>query len=63
MATEATPLEDAEDALDRLHRAIKRGTGCYLTSRMVAGLSVTFIGETASQPRERHAKGGSDGAE
>lgn len=43
--------EDAQDALDRLNRAIKRRTGCYLTPRMVAGLSISFIGELASQPR------------
>ena len=51
-------LDDAEDALDRLHRAIIRETGCYLTPRMVAGLSISHIGETASQPRHhRHAEG------
>ncbi len=42
----------ANDALDRLNRAMKRGTGCYLTPAMVEALRVTAIGEMASQPRQ-----------
>jgi hypothetical protein len=49
--SEPITLEDTEDAFDRIQRAIKRGTGCYLTPRMVAGLSISFLGEIAAQPR------------
>ena len=37
--------ELAHDALDRMHRAFKRGTGCHLTAEMIFALSVTFMGE------------------
>lgn len=43
--------EDFQDALDRLQRAITRGTGCYLTERMVTALGISFIGELAAQER------------
>jgi hypothetical protein len=34
-----------QDALNRMKRASNRGTGCYLTAEMVAGLGLTFIAE------------------
>lgn len=43
--------ECAHDALDRMERARKRGTGCCLTAEMIAALALTFLGETMGQPR------------
>lgn len=44
-----------QDALNRMSRAAKRDTGCYLTADMINALSVTVIGEMWAQddPRKR----------
>lgn len=55
MLSESVSLKDAERALTRLHRAIVRGTGCYLTPTMVAGLNISRIGEMASDVAGRLA--------
>lgn len=34
----------AHDALDRMRRACKRGTGCHLTADMISALEVTVVG-------------------
>lgn len=44
-------LDKAQDALDRMARAEKRGTGCYLTADMIKDLSLTTIGELWSRER------------
>lgn len=36
---------DAQEALNRMHRASLRGTGCHLTAAMIAGLATTMLGE------------------
>lgn len=45
--------DGAQEALNRLGRAMKRGTGCYLTREMVAALDLTFIGELCVSPDPR----------
>jgi hypothetical protein len=45
--------EAAQDALDRLHRAHQRGSGCYLTAEMVQSLAVTFLGQVWSDERPK----------
>lgn len=42
-----------EDALNKLRRAAKRGTGCRLTAEEIHHLNVTAFGETWSQPDPR----------
>ena len=37
--------EAARDALTRMHRANRRGTGCHLTADMLQSLALTVIGE------------------
>lgn len=39
-------LDFAHDALNRMSRAHKRGTGCYLTAKMIRSLSLTFLAQT-----------------
>lgn len=53
-------IEDAEDALDRMARAERRGTGCYLTPAMIAGLSLTQIGAYWHQDRSKSRTGAPD---
>jgi hypothetical protein len=43
--------EAAQDALDRMHRAHGRGTGCHLTAEMIQSLALTAIGEIWSGER------------
>lgn len=38
-------MDQAQDALNRMHRAARRGTGCHLTAEMIAALSLTFLAE------------------
>ncbi len=52
--TSRNPADDlAQDALNRLCRAEKRGTGCHLTAEMVAALGITHIGQIWQQPDPR----------
>ena len=43
--------EAAQDALDRMRRAHRRGSGCYLTAEMIQSLALTSIGEVWSDER------------
>lgn len=47
------PRDGAQDALNRMARAEKRGTGCYLTADMIRSLGITIFGETWNQPDPR----------
>lgn len=49
-------MDDAQDALNRLARALNRGTGCRLTRDHVAGLGITFLGQTIVEPDPRAAQ-------
>lgn len=56
-------LNGAHDALNRMYRAHKRGTGCHLTAAMIESLSLTNLGEVWAEPDPRAAsqeQGGSD---
>lgn len=44
MTKERTIFDDAHDALNRMSRAAKRGTGCHLTADMIAALALTAVG-------------------
>lgn len=62
----APHMDAAQDALNRMHRAHQRGTGCHLTAEMIESLSVTFIGELWEEADPRVAgkaslKGANDG--
>jgi len=49
-------LEDGvNDALNRMRRAAKRGTGCYLTAEMISCLEVSSIGQIWSEDDPREA--------
>lgn len=53
-------FDGAQDALTRMNRAFKRGTGCHLTADQIKSLSLTHIGSMWAQddPRntdEQHA--------
>lgn len=48
--------DDAREALDRMRRAHERGAGCRLTARMIAGLSITRIGELWHDDKEPRDK-------
>lgn len=50
---EQSGIDDAQDALNRLSRAMRRGTGCHLTADMVSGLSITLVGEICAQADPR----------
>lgn len=50
-ASERHPLPAAQDALDRMRQAAKRGTGCHFTAEMIRQLELTSIGEMWSQDR------------
>lgn len=41
----ANVFDGAHDAFNRMRRAYRRGTGCYLTAEMIASLSVTFVAQ------------------
>lgn len=43
----------AQDALNKLHRATKRGTGCHLSAEEVFALSLTRFGELWSDTDPR----------
>lgn len=47
-------LGAAHDALNRMRRAQERGTGCHLTSEMVAALYCTSIGSMWVEDDPRH---------
>jgi hypothetical protein len=49
-------LTPAQDALDRMERAYRRGTGCHLTADMIESLGVTLIGEIWSAERPEEPK-------
>lgn len=38
-------LNEAQNALNRLRRAHRRGTGCHLTAEMISSLALTLIGQ------------------
>lgn len=44
-----------QDALNKLARATRRGTGCRLTADEIHALSVTSFGQTWSEPDPRKA--------
>ena len=46
----------AHDALNRMARASRRGTGCHLTADMIAALERTFLGEVWSEEDPRDGK-------
>lgn len=39
------PPEPTQDALERMKRACKRGTGCHLTAEMVRNLGNGLLGQ------------------
>jgi hypothetical protein len=43
----------AHNALNKLARAAKRGTGCRLSAREIAALNVTKVGELWAEPDPR----------
>lgn len=43
----------AQDALNKMARAQRRGTGCHLTANEIKSLYLTTIGELWSQPDPR----------
>ena len=51
----AACFDGAQDALNRMKRAQKRGTGCHLTAGMIRSLYLSFIGEMwgDDDPREK----------
>lgn len=51
-------FDAAQEALNRMRRASKRGTGCHLTAEMIACLSVTKIAEIWEQPDPRAVEKG-----
>jgi hypothetical protein len=50
---EVSGLDAAQDALNRMRRAHRRGTGCLLTAEMVASLAISMIGEIWAQDDPR----------
>lgn len=53
-AKQGKEFDPAHDALNRMRKAHKRGTGCHLTPEMIQSLAVTVIGSIWSEedPRE-----------
>lgn len=50
MAQETTdPLDGVHEALNRMGRAARRGTGCYLTAEMIAALRVSSLGQAMDE--------------
>lgn len=45
--------DGAQDALTKMARAHKRGTGCHITADEIRSLSITRIGEMWAQPDPR----------
>lgn len=45
----------ANKALDKMRRAHKQGTGCYLTREMIQSLHLTIIGQMWSEPITKDA--------
>lgn len=43
----------AQNALNKMARAEKRGTGCHLTAEEIRSLAITFIGEVWMEPDPR----------
>lgn len=55
MADTQGHIDGAQDALNRMRRAHRRGTGCHLTREMIDDLYVSLIGQIWDQadPREK----------
>jgi hypothetical protein len=49
-------LDGAQDAISKLCRAEKRGTGCRLTAQEVQSLALTSIGQMWNEPDPRKSK-------
>jgi len=50
-------LEDGvQDALNRMRRAARRGTGCYLTAEMISCLEISTLGQIWSEEDPRAAR-------
>ena len=47
--------DGAQDALNKMARACKRGTGCHLTREEIQSLNLTTIGELWAQDDPRMA--------
>lgn len=50
-------LDLAQDALNRMRRANRRGTGCHLTAAMIDALSLTIFAEIWNQDDPRKQGG------
>jgi hypothetical protein len=48
-------FDGAHDALNRMRRAHKRRTGCYLTAEMIASLGVSFVAQAWGEEDPRDA--------
>lgn len=51
-------LDGAHDALNKMRRAHKRGTGCHLSADEIRSLSLTSIGELWADDDPRQSKKG-----
>lgn len=51
-------LAEANKALNRMRRAHERNTGCRLTPQMIAGLSITTIGQMWAEDDPTEQSGG-----
>jgi hypothetical protein len=56
-AHSSSELDGAQDALTKMQRAYKRGTGCHLTADQIRSLSLTSIGELWDDQDPRKSKG------
>lgn len=52
-ANNSDGCDGAQDALNKMARAHRRGTGCHLTADEIHSLSVTLIGQWWEQPDPR----------
>jgi hypothetical protein len=48
-------LDGAQNAVNKMRRAHKRGTGCHLTAEEIFSLSLTHIGEAWEEDDPRDA--------
>lgn len=53
MAIDMSWVDGAQDALTKMQRAHKRGTGCHLTAEQIQSLSLTIIGQMWSEDDPR----------
>lgn len=51
----ALSLPGANDALNRMRKAAKRGMGCHLFAEMIASVEVTIVGQTWAEADSREA--------